>query len=197
MATLEILEDNFKDGTCFGLNFYRDKLFAGDFDKARICVDEWNYSWGKDSSNALFFSNALQFHFLAKSKEKFHIDRAEFFMPINEGMITVKGSSCKIESTGEMFRLMAGHKGGRVIECETGNGELDILCTDHGDYLYISAVNRSGEPRELQIDGYNITDCVEIKTGEYSFDNNDYEILKANEPVVHGHSVLFVTCRAR
>ena len=78
-----------------GLNFYKDDLFAGQFDTVKICADEWNYSWGYDSSNALFFSNALQFHFLAKSYEKYHIVRAEFFMPVNEGMITVKGADSK------------------------------------------------------------------------------------------------------
>lgn len=192
MATVEIIEDNFKDGTCFGLNFYRDKLFADDFYNMRICVDEWNYSWGKDSSNALFFSNALQFHFLAKSKETYHIDRAEFFMPVNEGMITVKGSVCKIESTGEMFRLMAEHKEGRVIECETDAEALDILCTDHGEYLYISVVNRSGVSCKLNMDGYAITECVEIKTGDYSFESNDFQVIKTEKPVLYGHSLIFI-----
>ena len=192
MATLEILENNFIDGRCFGLDFYRDNLFADNFDKARICVDEWNYSWGKDSSNALFFSNALQFHFLAKSKETYHIDRAEFFMPVNEGMITVKGSVCKIESTGEMFRLMAEHKGGRVIECEADGEALDILCTDHGEYLYISVINRSGVSYELNINGYDITECVEIKIGDYSFESNDFEVTKTEKPVLYGHSLIFI-----
>lgn len=192
MATLEILEQNFIDGSCFGLNFYRDQLFADQFDQVRICVDEWNYSWGKASSNALFFSNALQFHFLAKGKESFHIDRAEFFMPVNEGMITVKGRDCKVESTGEMFRLMAGHKGGRVIECDTDDQALDILCTDHGAYLYVSAVNRSAEARTLHIEGYAIDECVEICTDAYCFESNDFAVCKTKNADLHGHSVLFI-----
>ncbi len=192
MATPEILETNFIDGGCLGLNFYRDQLFAGCFDDVRICVDEWNYSWGKASSNALFFSNALQFHFLAKGKESFHIDRAEFFMPVNEGMITVKGRNCKVESTGEMFRLMAEHKGGRVIECDTDDQALDILCTDHGEYLYLSAVNRSDEPCVLQVKGYDLAECVAINTKEYSFESNDFAVCKTKNADLHGHSVLFI-----
>ena len=195
MATCEILESNFADGECYGLNFYRNKLYAENFDRIRICVDEWNYSWGKDSSNALFFSNALQFHFLAKGKEAYHIDRAEFFMPVNEGMIFVKGNTCKMESTGELFRLMAAHRGGRVIDCATENPALDILCTDHGDHLFLSVVNRRDNPAELTFDGYEIVSCSEIETKEYSFESNDYEVRKDADTTVHGHSVLFVTLR--
>ena len=195
MATCDILESNFMDGECYGLNFYRNKLYVEDFGRIRICVDEWNYSWGKDSSNALFFSNALQFHFLAKGKETYHIDRAEFFMPVNEGMIFVKGNICKTESTGELFRLMAAHRGGRVIPCDTESPALDILCTDHGDHLYLSAVNRKEVPAELVLDGYTVASCTEIETKEYSFESNDYEVRETADTTVHGHSVLFVTLR--
>ena len=192
MATCEMLESNFADGECFGLNFYRNQLYADSFENIRICVDEWNYSWGKDSSNALFFSNALQFHFLAKSKETYHVDRAEFFMPVNEGMITVQGNTCKIESTGELFRLMQGHRGGRVIPCESENPALDILCTDHGGHLYLSAVNRKDTPMELTAEGCEIASCTELRTGEYSFDSNDFTVERNTAPSVHGHSVLFM-----
>ncbi len=192
MATCEMLESNFADGECFGLNFYRNKLYADDFDKIRICVDEWNYSWGKGSTNALFFSNALQFHFLAKGKETYHIDRAEFFMPVNEGMITVRGNQCKMESTGEMFRLLAGHRKGRVIPCTSDNPALDILCTDHGDHLFVSAVNRGGEPAQLSVEGYTATACTEIEVKEYSFASNDYEVRENAGTLVHGHSMSFL-----
>ncbi len=192
MATCEILESNFADGECYGLNFYRNKLYADNFEDIRICVDEWNYSWGKDSSNALFFSNALQFHFLAKGKETYHIDRAEFFMPVNEGMITVRGNKCKLESTGELFRLMASHKGGRVIPCEADNKALDVLCTCHDDHLYLSVVNRGSEPVTLTVEGYDMIACTEIEVKEYSFTSNDYEVKESAEAIVHGHSVTFL-----
>ena len=197
MATCEFLENNFADGKCFGLNFYRDKLFADNFDQIRICVDEWNYLWGKDSSNALLFSNALQFHFFAKSRETFHIDRANFFMPINEGMITVSGNQCKLESTGEMFRLMSGHKNGRVIGCFSKDEKLDILCTDHGDHLYMSVVNRIGKSKKLNIEGYTVKNCVEIKVGEYNFESNDYEVHLPNDTIINGHSILFITLKPK
>ena len=195
MATCEILESNFADGECYGLNFYRNKLYADNFDKIRICVDEWNYSWGKDSSNALFFSNALQFHFLAKGKETYHIDRAEFFMPVNEGMITVKGNVCKMESTGELFRLMAGHKDGYVIPCASDSAALDILCTRHDDHLYLSAVNRGDIPCTLNVAGYEMVSGTEIEVKGYSFESNDYEVHPCTCPLVNSHSVAFFTLK--
>ena len=198
LATCEMLENNFRDGESMGLNFYKDDLFAGTFDAVKICADEWNYSWGYDSSNALFFSNALQFHFLAKSYEKYHIVRAEFFMPVNEGMITVKGADSKLESTGELFRLMKPHMGGMVIGCTADNDALDILCTEHNDdRLYLSIVNRFTEPCAIDTDGYEILSCTEIRTGEYSFQCNDYTVHPLAEPVISGHSVLFLALRRK
>lgn len=195
MATCEMLESNFADGECFGLNFYRNDLYDDNFDKIRICVDEWNYSWGKDSSNALLFSNALQFHFLAKGKETYHIDRAEFFMPVNEGMIFVRGNTCNTESTGELFRLIAGHRGGRVIPCESDNEDLDILCTDHGEHLYLSVVNRKEHAVVMTPDDGWVIACTEIRVKDYSFDSNEYEVLKTDAPTVNGHSVAFLTLK--
>ena len=195
MATCEILESNFGDGHCFGLDFYRDELYADRFGQIRICVDEWNYSWGKDSSNALLFSNALQFHFLAKGKETYHIDRAEFFMPVNEGMIFVRGNECRMESTGELFRLMAGHRGGTVIPCTADTPELDLLCTAHDGYLFLSAVNRGASPKLLRAEGYTLSDCVEIEAREYSFASNDFAVREGKEAAVSGHSVLFAVLR--
>ena len=193
MATCEMLESNFADGECFGLNFYRNDLYADCFEGIRICVDEWNYSWGKDSSNALLFSNALQLHFLAKGKESYHIDRAEFFMPVNEGMIFVRGNTCRIESTGELFRLMQKHRGGRVIPCECENADLDLLCTDHGDHLCLSVINRSSEPYCLGVDGYTLCDATEIRIGEFSFTCNDYSVVHNSTSTVSGHCVLLLT----
>lgn len=189
--TKEMLEDNFLDGMSFGLEFYRKELFKGSLEKVRICVDEWNYSWGQKTTNALFFSNAIQLHFLAKSNMKYHIDRAAFFMPVNEGMISVKGTKCKTEATGEMFRLFANHKGGKVIECETDNNILDVLCTDHGDYLFLSVVNRRSEDVLINIDGF--TKGNEIKTDDYGFESGNYELLKTSVPLIHGHSMMFFT----
>ena len=189
MATKEMLESNLKDGESCGLNFYKNGLYPDRFDKIKVCADEWNYSWGQDSNNALFFSNALQFHFFAKSGEKYHIERAAFFMPVNEGMITVKGTDCRVESTGELFHYMQGHKNGIVCACEA-ESSLDVLCTKHGDNLFMSIINRYAEPREILVEDYRITSSVQIVVKDYSFESNDFEVIQGGD-TLYGHSVMF------
>lgn len=190
MATAEMLETNLADGESFGLNFYKNGLYKDRFDKIKVCADEWNYSWGQDANNALFFSNALQFHFFAKSGEKYHIKRAAFFMPVNEGMITVKGAKCKVEGTGELFHFMQDHKDGTVCACEA-DPSLDVLCTKHGKSLYMSTVNRYAEPCEISVEGYKISSSVQIAVKEYGFDNNGFELIQGGD-TLYGHSVMFL-----
>ncbi len=186
------LEGSFKNDTDIGLEFYKNQLFKDNFDTTRICVDEWNFCWGSGSNNALLFSNALEFHFFARTAEKYHIREARFFMPVNEGMITVTGTESRVESSGELFRLLAGHRGGTVIECASDAKDLDILCTKHDGYLFVSAVNRGSTPYRLHADGYNVSDCTEIRAGDFSFFSNDYEIVAGEDATVSGHSVLFL-----
>lgn len=193
-ATLEKLENLFLDGEAVNLNYFKNGLKPGYFDDKKVCADEWNFAWGHDSSNAMLFSNALQLHLLAKSREKYHIERAQFFLPVNEGMITVNGSQTKLESSGKLFRYMHLHKDGSIINCVCDDPDLDILCTEHSDGQYfMSVVNRRSEPIRIDIEDHDIFDLIEIKTGEYSFDCNDYEIISPAEPVVYGHSVFFIT----
>lgn len=190
MATAEMLETNLHDGESYGLNFYKNGLYPDCFDKIKVCADEWNYAWGQDSNNALFFSNALQFHFFAKSGQKYHIKRAAFFMPVNEGMITVKGAGCRVESTGELFHFMQGHKDGVVCECDA-DPSLDVLCTKHGNYLYMSIVNRCAEPCGISVKDCKITSSVQITAKDYSFDNNDFEVIQ-DSSTLYGHSLMFL-----
>ena len=195
MATAEMVEKLFSDGSDIGLDFYKDGLFPDCFDRIQVCADEWNYTWGRGSSNAMLLSNALQFHFLAKSSGKYHVRKAQFFMPVNEGMITVKGSGCKVESSGEMFRLMHGHAGGRIVNVECDNDDIDVLCTAHEDGYYISAVNRTGVPVDLSFESGTVSESVQIVTGNYSFADNDFEVLRetacGNSVTVRGHSVIY------
>jgi|GEM_PF-2120306 len=192
--TCKKLEDLFMNGEAVNLDYFKNGLKPGYFDDKKVCADEWNYSWGRDSNNVMFFSNALQLHLLAKSREKYHIERAQFFLPVNEGMITVHGSRTNIESSGLLFRYMHLHKGGNIINCICDNPDLDILCTEHTDGSYfMSVINRRSEPVHISIEDHDIFDLIQIKTGEFSFDCNDYEIVSPDEPIVYGHSALFIT----
>ena len=73
---------------------------------------------------------------------------------------------------------------------------MDILCTDHGDRLFLSVVNRRAEACSLSFGGYTASNMTEIHTGEYSFESNDFTLETPDEPVVHGHSVLFLTLKS-
>lgn len=196
-AACEHMKHTFLHDIDEGLEFYKRDLLADVWDTTRICVDEWNFCWGSGSNNALLISNALQFHFFARNAEKYHIREARFFMPINEGMITVRPADSKVESSGELLRLLARHKGGTVVDCASDTELLDVLCTKHSGHLFVSIVNRSDVPFRVTMEGYEASDCTEIRVGEFSFFNNDYEIVEGTDAVVQAYSVSLMTFKAK
>ncbi|MBQ8610184.1 MAG: hypothetical protein IJ412_00610 [Oscillospiraceae bacterium] len=188
------LEELFINGRAANLDFFSTYRSPEYFAGIKLCADEWNYAWGNDSSNAMLFSNALQFHLFAKTYEKYHIARAQFFLPVNEGMITVHGADVKMESSGELFRLLKPHTDGTVIECACETKDLDILCTEHEEgRCFMSVVNRRSAPCLVIPEGYRVVSAVTLRTAEYSFTNNDFALEELCEPVVDGHSVLFLS----
>ncbi|MBO4423597.1 MAG: hypothetical protein J5879_09170, partial [Clostridia bacterium] len=150
------------------------------------------FSWGCDANNAMYLSNALEFHFLARSWGKYGVTDARYFMPVNEGMITVKGTECRVECSGEMFRLLHGHKDGVIFECTSENPDLDVLCTRHGEELYMSVVNRRSGEYEIRVEGYTAELCTQIVPDEYAFSNSGFEIKHYDRPVVTGHGMTFI-----
>lgn len=189
----EHMKQTYLHDTDEGLEFYKNELLADVWDQVRVCVDEWNFCWGSASNNALLISNALQLHFFARNTEKYHLRDARFFMPVNEGMITVTPTASKVESSGELIRLMSEHLNGVVIPCTAEGDQLDILCTKHGDHLFVSVVNRSDENLRIGMAGYEPTSCTEIRMDELSFFSNNYEIVAGTEPTIRPFSVSFVT----
>ena len=189
-TTESSIEGTFADGKDAGLAFIRDALFKDV--NMPVNVDEWNFSWGCDANNAMYLSNALEFHFLARSYGRYGVTDARYFMPVNEGMITVKGTECRVECAGEMFRLLHGHKDGVVVECTSENPDLDVLCTRHGDELYMSVVNRRLGEFEIKVDGYAAELCTQMVLDEYGFNNSGFEIKHYDKPVVTGHGMTFI-----
>ena len=57
--------------------------------------------------------------------------------------------------------------------------------------MYVSAVNRGTDSIELSVEGYSPIDCTEIKTADYSFESNDYEVIDGSQ-TVSGHSMIFM-----
>lgn len=113
-------------------------------------------------------------------------------MPINEGIISVHGNLCKTESSGQLFRLMTGHKGGRVVHCVASDKTLDVLCTDHGQYLFLSVLNREAEAQKINVDGYTVDTNDEIIMKECLFECNEYTIRKGNSSTVEKNAISFM-----
>jgi hypothetical protein len=178
-----------------GLEFFKHDLLGSVWDTVKINVNEWNFCWGSGSNNALLISNALQLHFFARNSEKYHIREARFFMPINEGMITVTPTESLVESSGELFRLMGRHRGGTVVPCSVDSDEADVLCTLHngGNAMYLSAVNRSASPMSFRVEGYESQTATVISIPEVDFNSNEYTVTERSTLEVSGHSVLFCT----
>ncbi len=186
----DLIERSFENGEDAGLSFVHDELFKGI--QMPVNVDEWNYSWGCDANNAMFLSNALEFHFFAKSYEKYGVTDARFFMPVSEGMITVKGGDCRVECAGEAFALLHGHMNGEVVECASDRPDLDVLCTSRDGYLYMSVINRGSDEYEINADGYEPTLCTAIVLDKYAFSSNGFEIKNSDRPVVPDHGMAFL-----
>ncbi len=192
-AACERLKHTYLHDTDEGLEFYKNELFSAVWDKVKICVDEWNFCWGSGSNNALLLSNAYQMHFFAHNAEKYHIREARFFMPINEGMITVNGADCKTDSSGVLFKLMQNHKNGNVCAC-TADAALDVLCTEHEGELYMSVINRDEAPCEISVQGYEITSSYQIAVRDFSFNSDEYDLIK-DEKTIYGNSVIFMNLK--
>ena len=171
------------------LDFYKETLLPRVWENVRMNIDEWNFCWGSDSNNALLTSNALQLHFFARNAEKYHIRDARVFRPVNEGMITVTPTESRVESSGLWFGMMAAHKGGTVIPCTADTENLDLLCTDHGDHLCLSVINRGDEEYTLAIEGYRTVEGTEIRMAEYSFTSNETTIADVRDGTVSGYGI--------
>ena len=116
-------------------------------------------------------------------------------MPINEGMLSVTPTESMVESSGELFRLMGGHRDGTVVPCSVDSDEADVLCTLHdgGEVMYLSAVNRGSSPMVLRVEGYKTTKATEIAIPSVDFNSNEYRIMPKADPEVSGYSVLYCT----
>ena len=76
------------------------------------------------------------------------------------------------------------------MECASDSKALDILCTSHEDGLFMSVVNRTNTPIQLNVMGYEVVETAEICVLDYSFESNNYEVRKGKNTVANGHSLL-------
>lgn len=82
----------------------------------RISLDEWNvwYAWYRPSSVTDGVYAALAMHLLMEEAEKSGVAIACHFQAVNEGMLQVSPQGVSLTAQGQIFSLMACHRGNRL-----------------------------------------------------------------------------------
>ena len=112
-----------------------------------IAFDEWNTMWGRQGSVSMGLYTAGALNLLCREAEPLGIDRAYYFMAINEGAIQVSPFTSRLDTAGEVFDLFKVHQGNRLLKTPPTVAEADIdLCasaTPDGKRIYVTVVNRN------------------------------------------------------
>jgi alpha-L-arabinofuranosidase len=112
-----------------------------------IAFDEWNTKWGLQGSVAMGLYTAGALNLLCREAELLGIDRAYYFMAINEGAVQVLPLTARLDTAGEVFDLFKVHQGNRLLKTPSTAAEADIdLCasaTPDGKRIHVTVVNRN------------------------------------------------------
>ena len=112
-----------------------------------IAFDEWNTRWGLSGSVNMGLYTAGVLNLLCREAIKLQIDRAYYFMPVNEGAIKVTPLGSELDPSGEVFALFAPHQGGILLNTPSLAADADLdLCasmTPDGKSIYITVINRN------------------------------------------------------
>lgn len=112
-----------------------------------LAFDEWNTHWGERGSVAMGVYAAGVLHLLGREGTRWGLDRAYFFMPMNEGGIRVTPLMADLDAAGEVFALERVHQGNRQLPLPElkADADLDALASlsPDGRTVYVTAVNRS------------------------------------------------------
>ncbi len=149
--TLSSVEDSVLGGIDERLEFLKQHALQQKWDRIRINVDEWNFTWGLRGSSVMLLSNALFFHFMMKSSPRYPITEARFFHPINEGMIDVHPLYVNLDTSGLLFALLNKHRGGRLLKLSSDSPDWDVAATLHDEKIVCSVVNRRAKLLEIKL----------------------------------------------
>lgn len=123
------------------------KRFGG----RKMLFDEWNLRWGSmgDAYGGLYAAGVMTL--LIRNQEQLNLEGASYFALVNEGIIRVYHDHVTLAPDGEIMKRMTEHAGGTLVPC----GDTSMVVTDHGDYLWISVLNKSVSDEKLldDIDG--------------------------------------------
>ena len=79
-------------------------------------LDEWGYNWGERGTPVSMTVDALLLTYLCAHADDWGIEKALYFHPINEGLILAEPKEARLDYTGRVFRLFAGHRGAQRLE---------------------------------------------------------------------------------
>jgi alpha-L-arabinofuranosidase len=112
-----------------------------------IAFDEWNTRWGLSGSVGMGLYAAGVLNLLCREAESLAVQRAYYFMPVNEGAIQVTPLEARLDKAGEVFELFKVHQGNRLLKTAEMPPDADLdLCatlTPDGKCITVTVVNRN------------------------------------------------------
>ncbi len=104
-------------------------------------LDEWGYNWGERGTPVSMTVDALLLTYLCAHADDWGIEKALYFHPINEGLILAEPKEARLDYTGRVFRLFAGHRGAQRLEAKGAGDGLAAAASWGPEGLLITLVN--------------------------------------------------------
>lgn len=115
-----------------------------------ITFDEWNSFWGTSGSMSMALNAAGILSLLCREAGPLQVKASYFFQPVNEGAIAVEPLGARMEPVGEVFELLAGHQGNRILRTTgvTDEADLEVCVSLQPGNREILATVVNGDPNE-------------------------------------------------
>lgn len=117
-----------------------------------VAFDEWNTRWGLSGSVPMGLYAARMLNMLCREGTRTGLSMACYFMPVNEGAISVGPLASKMEPAGHVFELFKVHQHNRLLILPA-HPDVDLCASasPDGKTIHITAVNGIKGEQELEI----------------------------------------------
>jgi alpha-N-arabinofuranosidase len=119
--------------------------------KIGIAFDEWNTRWGLKGNVTMGLYVARMLNMLCREGDKLGLSMACYFMPVNEGAITVNPLNAELDAAGHVFEMFSVHQGNRLLEIAQRD-EVDVSASLSSDGQHVYATVVDGLESEQTID---------------------------------------------
>ncbi|MBZ5855489.1 carbohydrate binding domain-containing protein [Flavihumibacter profundi] len=118
--------------------------------RTAIIYDEWNTRWGIPGNVPMGLYTASILNMLCREAGPLGVEMACYFMPVNEGAITVKPLSASLDAAGYVFELYKVHQGNYGLPIAQPK-DLDVFASVTPDRhaVYITLVNNIAQPHKI------------------------------------------------